>query len=54
MINFQKFTDSNNVVYYQMLDFTDSGGNVYTLLYDNAKRLVHVTEPAGRWLQINL
>ncbi|HEY5892532.1 MAG TPA: DUF6531 domain-containing protein [Chthoniobacterales bacterium] len=49
---FRTFTDANGGVYYLLIDFTDSEGNLYTLTYDESRRLVQVTEPAGRYLRI--
>ncbi len=50
---FSKLTDGSGNVYYQCTGFADSQQNNYTFTYDTANRLVKVTEPAGRWLQIN-
>jgi RHS repeat-associated protein len=49
--NFQKLGTTS--VYYQLQDIVDSRGNAYTLTYDNGKRLQRVTEPAGRYLELN-
>ena len=42
-----------NGTYYQLQDFKDSQQNDYTLTYDSNRRLIQVTEPAGRYLQIS-
>jgi YD repeat-containing protein len=39
--------------YYLMADFTDTQGNDYVLTYNAAHEVVQVTEPGGRFLQIN-
>ena len=50
--NFRKY-GSGNSAYYLMESFLDSQGNVYTFTYDASRHLTRVTEPAGRYLQIN-
>jgi RHS repeat-associated protein len=49
---FQKLGDSTNGFYYQLVNFTDSQSNLYTLTYDANRRLVLITEPANRYLKI--
>ena len=49
--SFNKYTVP--AVRYQLDKFYDAQSNVYTLSYDTNNRLSRVTEPAGRWLQIN-
>ena len=49
--SFNKYT--NPAVFYRLDKFMDSQSNTYTLTYDSSNRLARVTEPAGRWLQIN-
>src|SRR6202453_617593 len=39
--------------YYLMTDFTDAEGNDYVLTYNSANQVTQVTEPGGRFLQIN-
>ncbi len=39
--------------YFQLQNFGDGYGQAYALSYDSSKRLVLVSEPAGRWLRIS-
>ncbi|CAN5387785.1 hypothetical protein BH23BAC1_BH23BAC1_05790 [soil metagenome] len=50
---FEKLADSNGDVYYQLQDIKDSQQNLYTLTYNSDKLLTRVTEPAGRFLQVD-
>ncbi|MGH8659045.1 MAG: RHS repeat-associated core domain-containing protein [Gammaproteobacteria bacterium] len=50
---FEKQTDADGSIHYQMEAFTDTQGNLYDLVYDPADRtLMHVKEPAGRFFTI--
>ncbi len=49
--NFNQYT--NPASFYQLDSFKDASGNTYTLTYDASNRLSRVTEPGGRWLQVN-
>ena len=49
--SFNKY--NNGGVSYRLDKIIDSQSNVYTLTYDSARQLSRVTEPGGRWLQIN-
>jgi RHS repeat-associated protein len=49
---FEKLSSSPGRYYYQLQEFKDNYQNLYTLTYDRNKRLVRITEPAGRYLQI--
>jgi len=51
--HFQAHTDGSGNVYYLMSDFKDTKQNDYTLTYNGANQLTQVTEPGGRYLQIN-
>lgn len=48
---FEKLADDNDSTYYLLRDFRDSYQNLYTLTYDK-KKLIKITEPAGRYLAI--
>lgn len=50
--HFQKL-GAGTGAYYLLQDFSDSSKNVFLLTYDTDHRLTRVTEPAGRYLQIN-
>ncbi|HRP31478.1 MAG TPA: RHS repeat-associated core domain-containing protein [Agriterribacter sp.] len=50
--HFEKLTIGASRFHYQLQDFTDSYQNRFTLSYDVNHRLVHITEPAGRFLEI--
>lgn len=50
---FTTLTNEEDLVYYRMEQFTDSQQNVYTLSYTTNNLLDRVTEPAGRYLQVN-
>jgi RHS repeat-associated protein len=49
--SFNKYTSPS--VFYRLDKFFDAQGNAYKLTYDSSNRLSRVTEPAGRWLQVN-
>lgn len=50
--HFDRSTNSQGTAFYLVRDFTDAQGNRYDLTYDAARRVVKVTEPAGRWLAV--
>jgi len=51
--HFTKNTDGSGNIYYLMTDFTDSAQNDYTLTYNSAHEVTQITEPGGRYLQVN-
>lgn len=51
--HFQKYLDGTGADYYLMTDFTDSKQNDYTLTYNSAHEVTQITEPGGRYLQVN-
>ena len=51
--HFQKNVDMSGADYYLMTDFTDSHLNDYTLTYNSAHEVTQITEPGGRYIQVN-
>ncbi len=49
---FEKLKDTKGNFYYQLQDFKDQFQNKYSFLYDSSGRMVRITEPAGRYLQM--
>ena len=48
-----KHLNADGSDYYLMTDFQDTQGNDYVLTYNTAHEVTRVTEPGGRYLQIN-
>jgi len=50
--NFYKLVDGSGNTYFQCQTYIDPTGHAYTLTYDVNNRLVQVTEPGGRFIQL--
>jgi RHS repeat-associated protein len=49
---FEKLLTSTGKTYYQLQEIRDSKQNLYTFTYNNARNLIRINEPAGRYFKI--